>query len=118
MNPIMAIKLGIYAAIFFSGVWSAYFVLSPRIDVWKIKYENTQALNAGLQLSLNEQNEKVNSLGEQSKIIIESSKNAIEQAKKDNAKHEYKITSLLSYKAPTLDLCKDASNLIDSELMQ
>lgn len=114
----MDVKALIYAAIFSAGVGSASFVLIPRIDAWKFKYEKEVITSKGLKDSLNEQNTKVHELGEESNRMIENSKIAIEQAKKDNVMREHKIESLMSSKAPTLDLCNDVRELIDKEIMQ
>jgi hypothetical protein len=118
MGAIEGIKAVIYAAVFASGLGAASFVLMPRINMWEAKYNEQVTLNSSLQSSVDEQNAKVFAFGEESKRMIEGSKNALDAAKKDNAVHEHKVISLMSSKSPTLDLCKDASQLIDKEFMQ
>lgn len=118
MPVIAGIKFAIYAAIFFAGIGVSSWVLLPRINMWESRFNEQVTLNASLSSSIDEQNAKVHEIGEESDRIKESAEIALEQAKKDNVVREHKVVQLIALKPNSIDLCKDARELIDKELMQ
>lgn len=122
MGAIASIKIGVLAisgALIFSlgiGITSAF--LLPRIDVQRLKYEKEVVTSKNLQSELDEQNKKVLALSKESEDLTRTTKEAVEKAKKKQVSAEQRVGVLIAEKAPTADICSDASYRIDEELLK